>query len=98
MQFNVSLDKVTSVAAVLRSIEHALSGQEHVQLGKSGNSQRLSCNCLILPLPPLPSPRCIFHFIFFVFLPIILMWPRARVIYCFWVLKSAHGAGSSMHA
>ena len=52
------------MVAALRSIEHALSGQELIQLGKAGNSQRLSCNCLILRLrlqqarrilPPAPT-------------------------------------------
>ena len=40
MQFNVSLDKVNiSGGAAQRSFEHAHFGQDHIQLGKAGNSQ-----------------------------------------------------------
>ena len=53
--------RVTSVAAALRSTEHALSGQDHVQLGKAGNSQRLSCNCLILRLRLQQTRRILPH-------------------------------------
>ena len=60
------------MAAALRSIEHALSGQELVQLGKAGNSRAYPA--IVWSCPFLPCPLHIVFFILYFLFFCPLFW------------------------